>query len=49
MVTFSNQPIEIILPFGPRGFSCRAGIVLQQHLAEFLETAVKFKYFLKYR
>ena len=42
-MSFASQPIKIILPFGPPGFSSRVGFVLQPHLSEFLKTEVTFE------
>ena len=39
-----NQPIKIILPFGPPGFSSRVGFALQPHLSKFLETEIVFEH-----
>ena len=39
-----NQPIKIILPFGPPGFSSRVGFALQPHLSKFLETDIVFEH-----
>ena len=44
IVSFANQPIKIILPFGPPGFSSRVGFALQPHLSELLETEIKFEH-----
>ena len=43
-MSFASQPIKIILPFGPPGFSSRVGFALQPHLSEFLETEVTFEH-----
>ena len=41
---YPDKPINIILPFGPPGFSSRVGFALQPHLSEFLGVEVTFEH-----
>ncbi len=43
-MSFPDQPIRIILPFGPPGFSSRVGFAMQPHMADFLDQEIYFEH-----
>jgi tripartite-type tricarboxylate transporter receptor subunit TctC len=43
-MVFPNNSINIILPFGPPGFSSRVAFTLKPHLSDFLGTEITFEH-----